>query len=280
MRREIDIRKRNKILVDQLNKKVILTMIALIIFLVICVCIYFTFIQNVLIKKTFEKDYEQFSALNENIPFTIQKIVMFSSATADSQTVNQSPSLDISQYCDIAIYLNPIKENHLSIQSLSLQNVSISPTELGQPCLYKKRIHDFGKCSFTDENVIANSIDFTVIDANEQIPINEDNYEIYNDGSTPITMGFYNKDIKKEFLFDTNEIRYNGTLLKAAFVPQSSIQCNTSFTLCITSTDGGQYICNINLTIPFENGNDSLYNTGYVSKTIDGKELSKFIRIQ
>lgn len=280
MRREIDIRKRNKILADQLNKKVILIIVAFILFLVICVCIYLAFIQNVFIKKNLEKDYEQFSTLNENIPFSIQKIILFSSATAESQTVNQSPSLDISQYCDIAIYLNKLKDNSPTIQSLSIQNISISPTELGTPYLYKKRIHDFGKCSFEDENAIENSIDFAVLDANGKVPLNEDNYEIYNNGSTPITLGFYNKDIKKGFLFDTNEIRYNGTLLQTAFIPPSSIQCAISFTLFITDSDGGKYICNVNFAIPFEDEHGSLYSNGYVSKTLEGTEVSKFIRIQ
>lgn len=278
MRRKIDIRKRKKILKDQLNNKVVLIIGCLILFLIICLCFYVFFIQNLFIKKNLEKNNEQFSTLNESIPFSIQKIVLFSSATATSETVNQSPSLDISQYCDIAIYLSTIKENNLSIKALSIRDISISSTELGTPCLYKKRIHDFGKCSFQEDAIIEKSFEFQVIEKNNHL--NENNYEIYNDGSVPLSLGFYNQNVKKGWITNESEIRYNGTLLKSAFIPQSSLQCEISFTIHIYAENNAHYVDNIYISIPFQDEKGSLYDTGYATITIEGTEISKFICIQ
>ena len=102
-----------------------------------------------------------------------------------------------------------------------------------------------------------------------------------DDGSTPISLGFYNQNIKKDFIINNrNEIFYNGTLLKTALVPQSSIKCNISFTLHIITTLGEHYIGNIYFEIPFQDENGSLYDTGSVSKTLEANEIGKLIRIE
>lgn len=278
MRRGINIRKRKRILLKELNKKSLIILSGLIILLLLCIAIYFFFLQDFFIKKNLEKDSTLFSSLNENIPFSLNKIILFSSATAETGSVNQSLSLDIAQFCDIGIYLNNTDKENTAIKSLFINDIAISSPELGTPCLYKKCINDLGKCSFTDNAIIENDFSFSMVNSSNSL--NYDNYELASDGSTPISLGFYNKDIKKDFITNNNEISYNGTLLKTAVIPQSSINCNISFVLNIITEQEEHYICNISFDIPFEDEEGSIYDTGYATRELKNNEVSKFIRVK
>ena len=278
MRRGINIRKRKRIILNQINQKSLKLIFLLLIVLFVCIIIYFFFVQNLFIKKNLENDSLNFSSFNENSPFSLNKVILFSSATAKAGSVNQSLSLDISQFCDIGIYLNNVDKDNTSIQSLYINNISISSPEIGTPCLYKKHINDLGKCSFNEENMIQNEFYFNIVDSN--LEINDNNYELLNDGSTPISLGFYNKNIKTEFITDKNEILYNGTLLKTALIPQTSLNCNVSFSIHIITNTNAEYLCNISFDIPFDDENGSIYDIGYVTKEIRNSETNKFIRIK
>lgn len=278
MRRGINIRKKKKIISNELNKKSLKLLSLLLLILIICVLVYIFFIQDFFIKINLEKDNLNFSSLNESVPFSIKKIILFNSATAESGSVNQLLSLDISNYCDIGIYLNKIQDETISISSLYIDNISISSPELGTPYLYKKIVQDLGKCSFDENNIINDRFDFNIITSESNI--NYNNYEIYNDGSTPISLGFYNKNIKTGFISDNSEILYNGTLLKEAIIPLTSLNCNISFRINIITNTNEHYICNVNFVLPFENENGSIYDTGYITKEFESDETNKFIRIK
>ena len=278
MRRGINIRKKKRIALNESNKKSIKILSLLILILIICMTIYFFFVQGIFIKKNFEDDSTDFSNLNKNIPFNINKIILFSSATAETDTVNQHLSLDISGYCDIGIYLNNLDKENTSIKSLSINNIKISSPELGTPYLYKKKINDLGKCSFSEDATIKDNFNFNII--NSDAKINYDNYELSSDGTTPISLGFYNKNVKEEFITDSQEIVYNGTLFKNALIAQTSLNCNVSFSINITTTNNEEYMCNINFDIPFEDDTGSMYDTGYTTKEYTGTQTGNFIRIK
>lgn len=278
MRRGINIRKRKKIIFNEINKKSLRLLTLLIATLITCITTYFFFIQDIFIKVNLEQDSIDFSTLNENIPFSLRKIILFSSATAETDSINQLLSLDISQYCDIGIYLNGLENTNISISSLYIENISISSPELGTPYLYKKIVSDLGKCSFEENNIINDRFDFNIITADNTI--NYDNYEIYNNGTTPLTLGFYNKNVKTDFISDNFEILYNGTLLKETAIPLTSLNCSVSFTINVITTSNEHYICNVNFDIPFEDENGSIYDTGYITKEFESNETNKFIRIK
>ena len=279
MRRGINLRKKKRKIIEENNKKAIQCITLFTIILILCAIIGTSFLRDFFAKRNFEKESILFSNLNEEIPFSIDKIILFSSATATTNEMNQSIlSLDISEYCDIGIYLNNTAKENTSIQSLWIDHIAFSTPELGTPCLYKKTVKDLGKCSFNEENILQDYFAFNLIDTNAEI--NYDNYEIYQDGSTPISLGFYNKDIKKDFLIDDTEIQYNGTLLRRASIPQSSLNCNVSFCIHLVTNLEEHYLCNISFDVPLEDADGRIYDTGYVTKEINQQEISKFIRIQ
>lgn len=277
MRRGINIRKKKQIIMKETNKKILKIISILILLIIACIIIYFSFFQDLSIKNNLEKDSMTFSELNENIPFSLKKVILFSSATAEGDSVNQQLCLNISQYCDIGIYLNKLQDENISISSLYIDNIDMSSPEIGTSCLYRKRISDLGKCSFDENNVINDAVSFNIIDSNTDL--NYDNYELCNNGSSPISLGFYNKNIKTNFFPDNPEIYYNGTLLKEASIPISSLKCNISFRINIITNLNEHYICNINFDIPFEDDNGSIYNTGYITKEFNSNQLNKFIKL-
>jgi len=236
------------------------------------------FIQDIFIKSNIAQDNVDFSALNENIPFSLKKILLFSSVTAESHSLNQLLSLDISNYCDIGIYLNKIEDGTISISSLYIDNIYISSPEIGTPYLYKKVVSDLGKCTFNENTIINEKLNFNIIDTKN--PIDYSNYEICCDGSTPISLGFYNKDIKVNFIPSSSKVVYNGSLLKSAVIPLTSLNCSISFTINIITNSNEHYICNVNFDIPFEDNNGSIYDNGHATKEINNIETNKFIRIK
>ena len=187
-------------------------------------------------------------------------------------------SLDISQYCDIGIYLNPLTDVKNSISSLYIDNFSISSPEIGTPYLYKKSVADIGKSTFNESNIINDKFNFNVLSLDKSI--NYNNYEIYCDGSSPFSLGFYNKNVKTQFITEKSEILYNGSLLKEAAIPLTSLNCKLSFTINIITHSNEHYICNLNFEIPFISEEGSIYDMGHITKELNGNEINKFIRIK
>lgn len=273
-------RERNKINLNEINKETLKIIAIFIVLLIIFIFVYYYFFKNIFIKKNFEKEYTSISSLNEETIFSLYKIVLFSSATANSNGLSNSVwDLDISQYCDICIYLNNIKNENSSknvVKQLYIDNIEISKPELGTPCLYQKAIEDFGKCSFSDDKIIPDRFDFNIV-KNGNI-INYSNNEIYDDLSSPLSIGFYNKNIKTGFLNSDSQIEYNGKILKRASIPEASIKCDVSFDINIINELDEHYVCNINFNIPFSNNDSSIYEDGYVKKEISNLSNYKFLR--
>lgn len=280
MRRGINIRKKKRILAKETNLKALKLISILLILIFICSLSYIFFLRNYFSNKNFEEYNLLIANSNSSIPFSLNKIVLYSSSTAstvNSYNDNSVQALDISQYCDISIYIN--NDNNSIIKKLYIDNISISNPEMGTPHLYKKAFSDIKECSYTSSEIITNQFQYNII--SKDLPIDYENYELYSDGSTPITIGFFNENIKSNYLLTEEEIKNSISFLKDAHIPLSSINCNISFVLNIITAKDEHYICNINISIPFENKDgSSIYNTGFVINEIQNDKLSKFIKIE
>ena len=214
--------------------------------------------------------------------FSLNKIVLFSSATVDAKELNNAVwNLNISQYTDIAIYLNNSpnsNSNKNTVKEFYINNISITPTEYGTPCLYKKSKTDFGRSSYSDENKINDNFYFNI--ESDIANINNSNNSIDKNLSSPLILGFYNKDVKTNFLYSEQQIEYNGKILKRASIPMRSIKANVSFDINIINDANEHYICNVGFEIPFENDNSSIYEDGYITKEINNLDNYKFLRIK
>jgi len=262
----------------------LLKMLSIILLLFILINTLLYLYMNFKIKNSFEDSTISKSDLNNKIVFNIEKILLFSSAYATSKDTNLDIwNLDLSQYTDIAIYINNNIENGLSdeniIKSLSINNITFNPIPtLGTPNLNYKNIQNFGK--YVDIENVSN-LNFNIIDYNSEI--NFENPEIYNSLQTPITLGFVNKNIKTDYsLINNNEIlNFDGSLLKKCKILLGDISSNISFEIKIINNLNQEFICNISIPILLEDKNNNLnIYDGNIYKTLNFSNEYSFYRIQ
>lgn len=276
---------------DKLNSKFLIKIITLIP-LTIILCILSGYVYgNYLNKIKFETDVVSASEENANKLFTVSKVVLFSSANAEQHEVSKKAiwDLDISQYTDIAIYIDNQKENGVSarntISSLTIDETSfVTAPELGTPSLYYKDIHQFGTFEKKEENRIENSsYSFNIINYNENIDYSKPS--VYNDLGNPITLSYINSNIKEHAIIsDTSSpLTFDGNLLKRANIPLSSIKTTLHLKLHLTTNMNEQYVCSMNIEIPLEDkenveGSTSIYD-GYLTKEIQDSNFYHFYKI-
>lgn len=209
------------------------------------------------------------NALNVDLtsPFSVNKIVYFSSANATSE-INANSSFtvnDLYQYTDIAIFINnnandgkEIAENTLKNVSLSNVSFSLKPS-IGTPNLYFKNINDFASNVFDESKKIENNLDFEVSSENQ---IDYSKPILYNNCANPITLCYVNTGLKSNYTLTDNmsHISYDGTLLKRCGITLNSISCKLSFVIKITNNLDEVYSCPFILNIPLSTESSTVYD--------------------
>lgn len=231
---------------------------------------------------SFQESVIYMSELNSKPIFSLNKILMFSSASAEHNSVVNKALWDInvSQYTDIAIYINNHAENGLTaentINSLYIDNIEFNQLPIqGTPNLYYKNINNFGKYEYIEDKLIDNNLNFEIVREN----INYENPELYIDASSPIVLSYINKDIKTNLILsDTeNALVYDGSLLKRANIILNNIKTNLSFDIHIINNLNQHFICNVNIEIPLETADSSIYN-GYIKQELSDLSIYHFYR--
>lgn len=235
-------------------------------------------------KYIFEESVGKTAQLNATPIFSLDKILVFSSAHATQNEVNHKAIWDVnvSQFSDIAIYLNNHGSNPLTyentITSLYLDNIQYNQMpEAGTPTLLYKNVNQFGKYEFSEANIISNSLKYEIVaqDIHYETP------QLYLDGSSPICFSFVNKDIKVNHLIsDTSTaLTYNGSLLKRCNISLTSIATTLSFDIHIINALNQHFKCNVNLEIPLKDDNTSIYDGSYL-KEWNNLAMYSFYRIK
>lgn len=212
---------------------------------------------------------------NEKTVFNVQKVLLYSSATATSDSKEQAlKDMSISQFTDISIYLDNTGSssqlvNENTIKELYIDNISIKSNnnELGTKVLNYKNPLDFGK--YVDIEEPQNGrIDFNIVNTNNENE-NSDYSKptFYTDCSNPITLGYENKEIVKNYSVSDNQnsVSYNGKILKEANVNINDINYTLSFTINIVNNLNEKFVYNMNLDVDLDDENGGIYN-GYVYK--------------
>lgn len=209
---------------------------------------------------------KSFCNFDTSSPFSINKIVYFSSSNCQSN-INPNSSFSISnlyQYTDIAIFINN-NSNGIYTSQNTLKNVSLSNIkffmlpDIGTPALYYKNINDFAKSSFDESKKIENNIDF-ICTSDDNIDYSEP--VLYNNTANPITLCYVNSNLVNNYtLEDTiSNISYNGSLLKMCNITLNSISCKLSFLVTIENNQDEIYTCPVILTIPLSTERSTIYD--------------------
>ena len=257
--------KKKKINIKALDKKkVILTAITIILFIIVLVLCYLLFYKYVL-KRNFENSVIDFSSKNEETVFEINKVTFFSSCDAKNKSASSSNFTieNLYQYTDMALFItSPNEEKTLqnTLNSVYIDNIQFTkaPT-LGTPNLYYKNIYNFAKSDIIDSNLISDRLDFNISSEDEA---NLDTPTLYNNLANPIVLSYVNSNIKTDYtITDTSSpITYDGSLLKKCEVLLNSISSSLSFDIYITNNLGQEFKTTIYIDIPLESEEESIYD--------------------
>jgi len=203
---------------------------------------------------------------NLNSTFSVNKIVYFSTANAES-TINQNSSFTINnlyQITDIALFINNNSNgtytNGNTLKKVTLSNIryNLAPTT-GEPNLYYKNLNDFAKNTFDINYKINQSIEFDTTSENE---IDYSSPVLYNNAANPITLSYVNSNITNNFTLadDISNLSYDGSLLKKCNITLNSIACKIAFNMIIENNSDEKYICPMTLNIPLSTENSTIYD--------------------
>ena len=220
-------------------------------------------------KEAFVNQSAQIAELNRNPVFKIKKIQLYHSADAIDDTAEHSlKDLDISQYTDIAIFIDNtsyIQELNAenTVKALRIDNIEIhSDQESGMKSLTYKSPLDFAKFKIEDSvKEIYNSkdsvikcapIDYEIIYKNDGTP-DFSTPRFYTDCSDAITLGFLNRNVVSNYSVpDNNNVSFNGTLLKLANVDLTALSSVLTFNINITNNADEHFVYEVKLNLSFD----------------------------
>lgn len=203
----------------------------------------------------------------ENTLFSISKIILYNSAGVIDNTNNQSLiNLNIDQFSDISIYIDNSSSDELNklntIKSLYIDNIKISPTNDNEKILNYKNPLLLGKYAKLD-NPDKDKINFEVAKTNYEHNVsNYTNPTFYTDCSNPITLGYLNRNILRNYSISDNKntVAYNAKVLKDSNVNLEDIKSSLDFVIHIKNNLGHKFSCNMHIDINFD---EEFINNGY-----------------
>ena len=249
-----------------MHKKKIIFYVVFILLLIILIFLGIISIKQIRQQYLASKCIESLSNFDISSPFTINKIVYFSSANCTSN-VNTNSSFTINnlyQSTDIAIFINNNAnknfnaENTLKKVTLSDIHFSLTPS-IGTPKLFYKNINNFATTSYDENNIIENNLEFNVSSEDE---IDYSTPTLFNNCANPITLNYINLNIKNDYTLTDNvlNLSYDGSLLKHCNITLNSIACKLNFLITIINNLDETYTCPLLLTIPLSTENSTIYD--------------------
>ena len=268
-------------------KNVKLAFVILLILLFVIFLLYYNFILiSSFAKNKFANEMIEIADENENSIFNVQKILLYSNATAIDHSDDQSlKNMSISQYSDISVYIDNTSyitdlTNENTVKELYIDNIVMkSNSDIGTKILNYKNPLNFGKY-LEIETPINNRIDFNIISTNSE----NENHDystptFYTDCSNPITLGYLNKDLLTNYsAVDTSStVSFNGKVLKEANVNLNDINYTVNFKIHIVNNLNQKFVYDMSIDVNLDDDNGGIYN-GYVyrGKTTSGSNYRFF----
>ena len=138
----------------------------------------------------------------------------------------------------------------------------------------KQIIQDIEKEKITDK------IEFAILNDGD---IDYSKPQLYTDCSNPITLEYVNNNIKENHIISdiTNDIIYDGNILRRSGVVLSDISCTISFNVNIINYYDQRFVANVYIDIPLEDTNtgDNIYK-GKFTKVLENTNFIKFFRLE
>ncbi len=260
-----------------MKKKIILIIIILILFILDIYLFYNYVFARFRNKAYLEKSDVKFAEKLSNSTFAIDKVTLYSSASAINKNSNFQETnwvLDILEYTDIAIYFKKPKELNSvnTAETLSISNVNLQvSSNKYTPALYYLDANKFGTENILSDYKIEDTLDFTVLNFD-----NKDNSIMYNtpvffsDLSNPITLKFTNTLFKDYNIENTEKLIFDGSLLSKTPVKLTDLKAVLSFDINISNFEKEKYSTNLSLEIPLENKKENIFD----GKILETKQIN------
>lgn len=205
----------------------------------------------------------------DSVPFELAKIMVISTAEGidilDEQTENKW-NLNIVQNNDIYLEISKNKnyEETEIIDKIIIDNLQIEQSpNIGTIKLYKPTQKENITYENTEENEIKETLEYIGKESSST-----KNLEIANQGG--LVLFRYSIEDLGKYTSNDEEIKHDGTILKAQNIDYKDIQCKISFDLSIELKSELAYTTTITLDLPA--GNVTEEGTSYYQRT-DLKDL-------
>ena len=259
----------------------------LLIALFIIFILYYNFVfSEVLARNAFANQMIEIADQNENPIFSVQRILLYSSANAIDNSDDLSlKDMSILQYTDISIYIDNLGTisdltNENTVRELYIDNINIKTnSDMGNQLLNYKNPLNFGK--YENLQLAENGrIDFNIVNTNSENESHDySTPTFYTDCSNPISLGYINKDILTNYAAtqDSNTVTFNGKVLQEANINLDDISYNLSFRINIVNNLGEKFVYNMAFDVDLNDANGGVYN-GYIykGKNTSGREYQFF----
>ncbi len=270
------------------NERLVFTILIITLFMVFL--LYYNLVFSVVFaRNAFANEMIEIADENESSIFTIQKIILYSSANAIDNSQDQSlKDMSINQFTDISIYIDNTNNsseltNENTIKELDIDNIVVtSNADRGTKLLNYKNPLDFGKYK-TIKEPENHRIDFNIVNTNlENESHDYTSPTFYTDCSNPISLGYMNQDILTNYAIsqDANTVSFNGKVLEEAKINLEDINYTLTFKIHIVNNLNQKFVYNMKLDVDLDDDNGGIYN-GYVyrGKSVSGNEYRFFKEI-
>ena len=264
--------------------KKILFLILLILLLIVIGLIIFNSLQIYRSNVIFAQESEQKQNELDNPIFSIEKILIYSAANvSDTSEDSNLSNINISQFTDFAIYINnteTIEEltEENTVNSIYIDNIEVSPTNLGTQKVYYKASDDL--CIYKKVGESLSKIEFNVLHSNSEKEQNITSNSFYTDCSEPLIITYVNENIVKgEDLSNSNSIiSLDGSILEYLEIDLNDLNYTISFTINIENNLGELFKCDYSLDIDLSSDEGGIY-TGYIMQIYDTSDQKyKFVK--
>lgn len=186
-----------------------------------------------------------------NMPFVLSKMIVISTAEGlEKDQTEHKWDMHIMQNNDIYLEITKNKSYKQKevIDSIKMENFYIeTQPKLGEIKIYKPSNQENKTYDYDQASEITDKLEYM---AEEKTDIK--NLSIANQGGT-VLVRFANTNVAQFVSDELEEIKQDGTLLKAAGASYDDLKYKVNFDLIITLVSGIQYKANISLDLPVGN---------------------------
>ena len=243
------------------RRKIVYLVIAIVILVFLLISVYNNVVAVKRANSILSKEMENIAEKNKVPVFTLQKVVLYSSAEYEDLSPEQNlQDVSIHQYTDVAIYIRNNEDDDGSLRSknteyeLTEENTIselyideiklISDYEVGTKLINYKNPLDMGKYRTINDTI--ERIDYRILHKNEENKKDYSEPTFFTDCSNPITLSILNKNVLEHCTANNDgTLKLDGSILKNAGVEPEKLNTKLSFKIHLKNNLNEEFVANV-----------------------------------